>query len=220
MVLNGLDNLDARRHVNRMCLSAKIPLIESGTAGYLGQVSVHVGGVTECFDCQAKPTPKSYAVCTIRTSPDKPIHCVVWAKDLLFPLLFGPKDEESDLDPKGALSRAENESTDEYVARVFRGMFTDKIQEVLDTAEKEVWEGKTPPQPLGELYSLLAEKGDGGDGVSIDASVSCTSALGLTDQHAEWTPQQSASVFLETTRRILDHRSQEVGALSVRSLID
>lgn len=39
LVLNGLDNLDARRHVNRLCLAAKVPLIESGTAGYLGQVS-------------------------------------------------------------------------------------------------------------------------------------------------------------------------------------
>jgi molybdopterin/thiamine biosynthesis adenylyltransferase len=32
--------LDARRHVNRMCLAANVPLIESGTAGYLGQATV------------------------------------------------------------------------------------------------------------------------------------------------------------------------------------
>lgn len=32
--------LEARNHVNRMCLSANKPLIESGSAGYLGQVSV------------------------------------------------------------------------------------------------------------------------------------------------------------------------------------
>ena len=38
LVLNGLDNLEARRHVNRLCLAAKVPLVESGTAGYLGQV--------------------------------------------------------------------------------------------------------------------------------------------------------------------------------------
>ena len=37
IVLNGLDNLDARRHVNRLCLAAGTPLVESGTAGYLGQ---------------------------------------------------------------------------------------------------------------------------------------------------------------------------------------
>jgi len=33
-------HLAARRHVNRMCLAADVPLIESGTAGYLGQVTV------------------------------------------------------------------------------------------------------------------------------------------------------------------------------------
>ncbi|THH14856.1 hypothetical protein EW146_g5545 [Bondarzewia mesenterica] len=38
IVLNALDNLDARRHVNKMCMAGGIPLVESGTAGYLGQV--------------------------------------------------------------------------------------------------------------------------------------------------------------------------------------
>ena len=39
-VLNALDNLAARRHVNRICLATNTILIESGTAGYLGQVTV------------------------------------------------------------------------------------------------------------------------------------------------------------------------------------
>ena len=39
VVMNGLDNLDARRHVNRLCLAAEVPLVESGTTGFLGQVS-------------------------------------------------------------------------------------------------------------------------------------------------------------------------------------
>ena len=29
---------DARRHVNKMCVAAGVPLVESGTAGYYGQV--------------------------------------------------------------------------------------------------------------------------------------------------------------------------------------
>lgn len=40
IVFNALDNLDARRHVNRMCLAADVPLIESGTTGFNGQVQV------------------------------------------------------------------------------------------------------------------------------------------------------------------------------------
>lgn len=40
IVFNALDNLDARRHVNKMCLAANVPLIESGTTGFNGQVQV------------------------------------------------------------------------------------------------------------------------------------------------------------------------------------
>jgi ubiquitin-like 1-activating enzyme E1 B len=40
IVFNALDNLAARRHVNHMCLAAGVPLIESGTTGFNGQVQV------------------------------------------------------------------------------------------------------------------------------------------------------------------------------------
>ena len=33
-----------------------------------------------------------FQVCTIRTRPDKPIHCITWAK-FLFEAIFGPYDE-------------------------------------------------------------------------------------------------------------------------------
>jgi ubiquitin-like 1-activating enzyme E1 B len=39
IVLNALDNLEARRHVNRICIAKDITLVESGTQGYIGQVS-------------------------------------------------------------------------------------------------------------------------------------------------------------------------------------
>jgi ubiquitin-like 1-activating enzyme E1 B len=75
----------ARKHVNRLCQAAAIPLVESGTTGYLGQVTVHVRGETACFECNPKPAPKSHPICTLRDTPDKPIHCIVYATDLLFP---------------------------------------------------------------------------------------------------------------------------------------
>lgn len=40
VVMNALDNRNARSHVNRMCLAANIPLIESGSSGTLGHVTV------------------------------------------------------------------------------------------------------------------------------------------------------------------------------------
>lgn len=107
IILNALDNLDARRHVNKMCMAANVPLVESGTAGYFGQVQPIVKDQTECFDCLPKPTPKAFPVCTIRSTPSQPIHCIVWAKSYLFPQLFGEdEDDQGELDE--ALKQGEN----------------------------------------------------------------------------------------------------------------
>lgn len=32
---------------------------------------MHVKGKTECYECQPKPAPKSYPVCTITSTPSK-----------------------------------------------------------------------------------------------------------------------------------------------------
>ncbi|CAK8988005.1 SUMO-activating enzyme subunit 2 (Ubiquitin-like 1-activating enzyme E1B) (Ubiquitin-like modifier-activating enzyme 2) [Durusdinium trenchii] len=93
IVLNALDNVNARQHVNRLCLAANLPLIDSGTTGYLGQTTVIKKGETQCYDCQPKTeNKKSFPICTIRSTPDKPVHCIVWAKEL-FKLMFGNPDE-------------------------------------------------------------------------------------------------------------------------------
>ncbi len=83
IVFNALDNLEARRHVNKMCLAAGVPLIESGTTGFNGQVQVIKKGLTACYDCSPKETPKTFPVCTIRSTPSQPIHCIVWGKSYL-----------------------------------------------------------------------------------------------------------------------------------------
>jgi ubiquitin-like 1-activating enzyme E1 B len=74
LVVNALDNMEARRHVNRLCLSCQKPLFEAGTAGYLGQALSILPGKTACLECEPAPTQKRYPICTIRSTPDKPIH--------------------------------------------------------------------------------------------------------------------------------------------------
>lgn len=87
-----------------------MPLIEAGTAGYLGQVTViDKPSGTECYECQAKATQKVYPICTIRSTPSMPVHCIVWGKEL-YKLCFGPKVEESMLFEDEASLRAEREA--------------------------------------------------------------------------------------------------------------
>lgn len=95
IVYNALDNADARSYVNRMCLVTNTPLIECGTAGYNGQTQPIMNGITECYDCRKKETPKTFAVCTIRSTPSQPIHAIVWAKSFLYSQIFDDHEDDN-----------------------------------------------------------------------------------------------------------------------------
>lgn len=187
IILNALDNLDARRYVNNMALSVGVPLVESGTAGYLGQTMVIFPGETECFDCTPKEKPKTFPVCTIRTTPSAPIHCIVWAKEVLLSSLFGPKEalsEEFERDEDGKLViwhliadrglverliaslRKENASylkLRESAAKAesdYSQQIFDKVfnKDIQRSCElEELWEGKELPEPLSINLLEMAE---------------------------------------------------------------
>lgn len=167
IVYNALDNLEARRHVNKMCLVAGVPMIESGTAGFEGQVQPILPGKTECYDCTPKPVAKTFAVCTIRSTPSLPVHCVVWAKSFLFPLLFEPAGGEEDGDAAFD-SSAENNSAEElerlqtetaelaqlkagvleqgFVGRMFDKVFGTDIERLQTMST--LWKARKPPTAL------------------------------------------------------------------------
>ncbi|KIJ31013.1 hypothetical protein M422DRAFT_267435 [Sphaerobolus stellatus SS14] len=60
--------------------------------------------ITECFHCLPKPTPKTFPVCTILSTPLQLIHCIIWAKSYLVPQLFGEDEED-----QGELEEAEKQ---------------------------------------------------------------------------------------------------------------
>lgn len=145
-VVNALDNLEARRHVNRLCLAAEKPLLEAGSTGHLGQVTVIKKGETECFECQSKPTQKVYPYCTIRSTPEKPIHCLVWAKNL-FDLCFGPEDESnllSDLLVEIKEMQGDGATNGSEIGKkIFAHLFEADIHK--QAALEDLWSEKRPP---------------------------------------------------------------------------
>ncbi|ORX85343.1 hypothetical protein BCR32DRAFT_229799 [Anaeromyces robustus] len=173
IVMNALDNLDARRHVNTMCLAANVPLIESGTSGYLGQATVIEKNVTECFECQPKPTPKTFPICTIRSTPSAPIHCIVWAKNYLFAELFGKSEDNDEIDEEVTeennkeIENLKKESqalkelyqyagTPEYSEKVFDKVFNQDINRLLKM--ENLWKTRTKPTPINtEQYKKALE---------------------------------------------------------------
>ncbi|KAL3782767.1 hypothetical protein HJC23_003088 [Cyclotella cryptica] len=157
LVLNALDNITARRRVNRLCLASGIPLIEAGTAGYLGQVTViDKNAGVECYECQAKSTQKVYPICTIRSTPSMPVHCVVWAKEL-YKLCFGGKVEESMLFEDEESLRAEkdgaadeNDLAEKSSADTTDGAGKTDTEKSTDASNKSVDSTTNNNEPPGE----------------------------------------------------------------------
>ncbi|PRQ23859.1 putative NAD(P)-binding domain, ubiquitin/SUMO-activating enzyme ubiquitin-like protein [Rosa chinensis] len=227
VVLNGLDNLDARRHVNRLCLAADVPLIESGTTGFLGQVTVHVKGITECYECQPKPAPKTYPVCTITSTPSKFVHCIVWAKELLFAKLFGDKSQANDLNVRssdGASSseqaedvfeHSKDEDIEQYGRRIYDHVFGYNIEVAL--SNEETWKNRNRPKPI---YSRDAMPNDVSqqngnvekNGATNDPSlVSAMVSLGLKNPQDVWSLMENSRVFLEALKLFFMKRGKEIG---------
>lgn len=206
IVFNALDNLDARRHVNKMCLAADVPLIESGTTGFNGQVQPIRKGLTECYDCTPKETPKSYPVCTIRSTPSQLIHCIVWAKSYAFAELFGTSEDDApDLDhteDSGNTDEIENlrkeaaalkkirmaMGSEEFPRRVFEKLYTEDIERLISM--EDMWKTRKAPTAL-QFDELLPEV------AKVDTNIA-------SQDQRSWTLAENVAVFSGSLKRLSD----------------
>ncbi|ODQ48759.1 hypothetical protein PICMEDRAFT_14287 [Pichia membranifaciens NRRL Y-2026] len=183
VIYNALDNLEARFYVNRICLYLSIPLYESGTTGLKGQVQPIYPYISECFHCVPKETPKTFPVCTIRSTPSKPVHCITWAKDFLFSQLFGegspedvPTPDASEFTSKGEAEASANEINElsdlrklvdfskagdhDFAVEVFNKIFITDIERLLKI--EDLWRSREKPSvsKLGDYEQYLASSED------------------------------------------------------------
>jgi ubiquitin-like 1-activating enzyme E1 B len=216
VVFNALDNLDARRHVNKMCLAADIPLIESGTTGFNGQTQVIKKGVTACYDCTPKETPKSFPVCTIRSTPSQPIHCIVWGKSYLLNEIFGASEDQAAFDHSEDAENAheieelkkeseelkkirEAAGTSEFPKMLFDKVFDTDIQRLRSV--KEMWKTRKAPEPL-TYDTVMAHAAD---------AIAAKGAV-VADGQRVWSLEENLAVFNDSLDR-LSKRSLELKKL-------
>jgi len=206
IVFNALDNLDARRHVNRLCLAADVPLIESGTTGFNGQVQVIKKGVTACYDCTAKETPKSFPVCTIRSTPSQPIHCIVWAKSYLLNEIFGTSEDQGALDVSEDADNAaeiaelkkeaealrkirDSAGKPEFAQMLFDKVFNADIERL--RSMDDMWKSRSPPTAL-RYEEVLAK--------STDAIANKSDVI--ADTQKVWSLEENLAVFNDSLERL------------------
>ncbi|KAG9246647.1 hypothetical protein BJ878DRAFT_269861 [Calycina marina] len=221
MVFNALDNLEARRHVNKMCIAADIPLIESGTTGFQGQVQVIKTRQTACYDCTEKEVPKAHPVCTIRSTPSQPIHCIVWAKSYLLNEIFGVGEEETpDLDSSENSENAEEirklkaeaealknlkkaMHNPEFPKLLFNKVFKQDIERLLSM--EEMWKARERPKPLD--YDSITPQG------VQEAEAQDV----LHNDQTAWSLPQNLTVYKDSLKRLVQRvflmKVENTGAL-------
>lgn len=93
VVTNALDNVDARRYVDRRCVYFRKPLLESGTLGTKGNTQVILPDMTESYSSSSDPPEKSIPMCTLTNFPNAISHTVQWARDRFAALFFNPPEQ-------------------------------------------------------------------------------------------------------------------------------
>jgi ubiquitin-activating enzyme E1 len=96
---NALDNVLARKYTDRCCLWYNLPLLESGTLGTKTNSDVFLPNLTKSYNdgVEDDSNETQIAMCTLRSFPYLPLHCIEFAKKSYFEdyMEFAPQQYES-----------------------------------------------------------------------------------------------------------------------------
>lgn len=106
-VANALDNVDARRYMDRRCVYYQLPLLESGTMGPKGNTQVVYPHITESYSSTNDPPEKETPSCTLKHFPYEIQHTIQWARAQFEDLFTNPAEKVNKYlsDARGFLAR-------------------------------------------------------------------------------------------------------------------
>lgn len=82
VVLNALDNVDARVFIDGQCVANQKALVDAGTLGPKGNVQVVVPFQSESYSSSVDPPDEAIPVCTLKNFPYAISHTIQWGRDL------------------------------------------------------------------------------------------------------------------------------------------
>ncbi|KAG2639246.1 hypothetical protein PVAP13_2NG613700 [Panicum virgatum] len=80
VVINALDNVNARMYMDMRCLYFQKPLLESGTLGAKCNTQIVIPHLTENYGASRDPPEKQAPMCTVHSFPHNIDHCLTWAR--------------------------------------------------------------------------------------------------------------------------------------------
>ena len=82
LIVNALDNVEARKYVDSKCVLHEKPLFESGTLGSKCNTQTIIPKKTATYSEIIDVDDTSIPMCTIRNFPNKIEHCIEWGLEL------------------------------------------------------------------------------------------------------------------------------------------
>jgi len=122
IVINALDNVDARLYVDSRCVYFQKPLLESGTLGTKCNTQMIIPHLTENYGASRDPPEKQAPMCTLHSFPHNIHHCLTWARS----------EFEGLLDKTPAEANAFLSKPNEYIAAIKSAGDT-QARELLET---------------------------------------------------------------------------------------
>ncbi|KAL4473519.1 hypothetical protein ABPG74_022383 [Tetrahymena malaccensis] len=197
----AFDNQGARRHFGKMCTVNNIPMVEAGTSAYNGQTQTRIKDLFECRNCIPEVKQQTtFNVCSIRTRPSEPIHCIVWASNM-FNLIFGKQDDQNLLENyiqdifKEGIKNIQDPR--QKALQLFNKIFNEDIQ---NCDEKERF-------PISYEQSLLINNTE--DAVYFDER----NNRKLLEDEKIFTVKEYAQKFIQSFLDVFHHRKEVLGEL-------
>ncbi|KAG9453604.1 hypothetical protein H6P81_006508 [Aristolochia fimbriata] len=80
VVINALDNVNARLYIDLRCIYFQKALLESGTLGAKCNTQMVIPHLTENYGASRDPPEKQAPMCTVHSFPHNIDHCLTWAR--------------------------------------------------------------------------------------------------------------------------------------------
>jgi len=149
VVLNALDNMEARLFMDGQCVANQKALVDAGTLGSKGNVQVVVPHQSESYGSSADPPEPAIPVCTLKNFPYAISHTIQWGRDL-FDGLFVRRPQQA------------NQYAQLYVDEGIEGLTNKLDQELGDEAAFEA------ARELAEDLLIMEDEGAVDDGVFME----------------------------------------------------
>ena len=140
------------------------------------------------------------------------VHCIVWAKDLLFAKLVGDKNQENDLNVRSTDAASSSEQTEDvferrrdedielYGRRIYDHVFGYNIEKAL--SNEGTWKNSSRPKPIYSRDVLpegLAQQ-NGICAADDPLLVSAMASLGMKNPQDIWSLMENSKIFLESLK--------------------